>query len=147
MKHMIVGVALHDVSMKVYLLPVLTGVIAVWGEGLNHNGLDNQLGHIPGEVQLLGFSMIMMIWNHEKDVRTCSGIATGVARGAECHPWQRKFCQKSGKRGKNQEKMKNREKRGQIGEKRQESGSFFHFAPPDRWGWLRYWEHDIYNLL
>ena len=48
-----------------------------------------------------------------------SGVATGVARGADCHPWQPKFA-------------KNREKRGNIGKKRQKSGSFFHFAPPDR---------------
>ena len=44
-----------------------------------------------------------------------SGVATGVARGAECHPWQRKICQKLGK---NQEKSgKNQEKSGKKEEK------------------------------
>ena len=42
-----------------------------------------------------------------------SGVATGVARGADCHPWQRKICQKSGKIGEKEEKSgrkgKNRE--------------------------------------
>ena len=46
-----------------------------------------------------------------------SGVATGVVRGAECHPWQQKKCQKSGKiqekSGKKEEKsgrkVKNRE--------------------------------------
>ena len=37
-----------------------------------------------------------------------------------------------------EEKGQNREKRGKIGKKRQKSGGFFHFAPPDRQGWLRY---------
>ena len=47
----------------------------------------------------------------------------------------------SEKFAKNREKVrKNREKRGKIGKKRQKSGSFFHFAPPDRQGWLRYCE-------
>ena len=45
-----------------------------------------------------------------------------------------KFGKKRGKWGEG-----NREKRGKIGKKRQKSGRFFHFAPSDRWGWLRYW--------
>ena len=60
-----------------------------------------------------------------------SGVATGG--GAECHP-------DSEKNAKNQEKeVKNREIRGKIRKKRQKSERFFHFAPPDRQGWLRYW--------
>ena len=44
-----------------------------------------------------------------------------------------KIEKKRGKIRKNREKIKkNREKRGKIGKKRQKSGSFFHFAPPDR---------------
>ena len=43
-------------------------------------------------------------------------------------PWQQNNCQKSGKRGRNQEKSGKREK----------LVMFFHFAPPDRYGWLRY---------
>ena len=46
-----------------------------------------------------------------------SGVATGGSRGAECHPWQRKICQKSGKKsrkigkkeGKSGRKSKNRQ--------------------------------------
>ena len=42
-----------------------------------------------------------------------SGVAIGVARWAECHPWQRKICQKGGKIRKKEEKSgrkgKNRE--------------------------------------
>ena len=55
-----------------------------------------------------------------------SGVATGVVRGAECTPDSENLPQigeKSGKIGKKEEK---------IGKKRQKSGSFFHFAPPDR---------------
>ena len=45
------------------------------------------------------------------DVCPCSGVATGVARGAECHPWQQKFANNREKEGKNQEKSeKNQEK-------------------------------------
>ena len=58
-----------------------------------------------------------------------SGVATGVARGAECHPWQRKNLPK---RGKKREKIrKNREEKAKI-------RRFFHFAHPDRYGWLHY---------
>ena len=53
----------------------------------------------------------------------CSGVATGVARGAECHPWQRKICQKLGKRGKKSGKIgKKEEKSGREGKNRE--GSF-----------------------
>ena len=55
-----------------------------------------------------------------------SGVATGVARGQIATPDSEKIA-------KNQEKLgKNPEKRGKIGKKRQKSGSFFHFATPDR---------------
>ena len=37
---------------------------------------------------------------------------------------------KMGKRGKKREKI--RKKEGKIGKKEEKSGSFFHFAPPDR---------------
>ena len=53
--------------------------------------------------------------------QSSSGVATGEG-GAECHSWQRKKCQKSGKRGKNQEKSgkkrKNREEKAKIGKVR-----------------------------
>ena len=43
-----------------------------------------------------------------------SGVATGGARGAECHPWQQKICQKSGKKreksGKKEEKSRRKGK-------------------------------------
>ena len=61
---------------------------------------------------------------------TNSGVATGVARGGRVRPLT---ATKMPKIRKNREKFrKNREKRGKIGKKRQKSGSFFHFAPPDR---------------
>ena len=45
-----------------------------------------------------------------------SGIATEGSRGAECHPWQQKNCQKSGKRRRNRgKKRKNREQKAKIG--------------------------------
>ena len=50
-----------------------------------------------------------------------SGVATGVARGAECHPWQQKFAknrEKSKKIGKNREKE---EKSGRKGKNREAS--------------------------
>ena len=50
-----------------------------------------------------------------------SGVATGGHGGGRVPPWQWKSCQKLGKRG---------EKSGKN--QRQKSGSFFHFAPPDR---------------
>ena len=46
-------------------------------------------------------------------------------KGAECHPWQQKICQKLGKKGKKSGNIG--EKRGKIGKKRQKSGRFFHF--------------------
>ena len=46
--------------------------------------------------------------------------------------------------GETREKIgKNREKRGKIRKKRQKSGRFFHFAPLDRYGWLRYCPHPF----
>ena len=42
-----------------------------------------------------------------------SCVATGGAQVAECHPWQRKICQKSGKK---------REKSGKIKKKEEKSG-------------------------
>ena len=72
-----------------------------------------------------------------------SGIATGGSRGVECHPWQRKICQKSGKRGK---------KSGKIGEKEEKSGrkdknregSFTLPLPTDRAGYATVF--DLNNL-
>ena len=53
--------------------------------------------------------------NMWRNALLCSGIASGVIRGAECHPWQRKFAKN---RGKNQEKLgkkrKNREENAKI---------------------------------
>ena len=47
---------------------------------------------------------------------TCSGVATGGSRGAECHPWQWNICKKSAKRGgKSGKKRKNREEKAKIG--------------------------------
>ena len=51
-----------------------------------------------------------------------SGIATGGSRGAECYPSQQKICQKSGKRGKKQEKFGKEEKSGRKG--KNQEGSF-----------------------
>ena len=68
-------------------------------------------------------------------------VSSGIAStGARCRvlPWQRKICQKSGKRGKKSGKRGGKSGRGKIGKKRQQSGRFFHFAPPDRYGWLHY---------
>ena len=49
-----------------------------------------------------------------------SGVATGVARGAECHPWQRKNCQKSGKIRKKSGNIG--KSSGKIGKKEEKSG-------------------------
>ena len=65
-----------------------------------------------------------------------SGVATGGSRGQSATPDSEKFAKNLEKEGKNQEKSG---KRGRIGKKRQKSGRFFHFAPPDRQGWLRYY--------
>ena len=56
----------------------------------------------------------------KNETRICtvsSGVAIGVARGAECHPWQRKICQQLGKRGEKSGKI--RKKSGKIRKKRQ----------------------------
>ena len=50
---------------------------------------------------------------------------SGVARGQSATPDSEKFVKNREKRGKS-------EKRGKIGKKRQKSGRFFQFAPPDR---------------
>ena len=59
-----------------------------------------------------------LFWNLEPimepvAVAMDSDVATRGPWGVECHPWQRKICQKSGKRGKNQ---------GKSGKKRKKSG-------------------------
>ena len=58
-----------------------------------------------------------MLYQHLKDFvevkegYDTSGVATGVARGAECHLWQRKFA----KNWENQEKIrKNREEKAKF---------------------------------
>ena len=48
-----------------------------------------------------------------------SGIATGGNRGAECHPWQLKNCQESGKRG--EKSGKKEEKSGRKGKNQEGS--------------------------
>ena len=62
-----------------------------------------------------------------------SGVATWGSRGAECHPDSEKFAKNWEKEGKNWEKEE------ESGRKGKKSGRFFHFAPPDRQGWLRYY--------
>ena len=49
--------------------------------------------------------------------------------GQSATPDSEKIAKNRKKSGKNQEKSG---KKGKIGKKRQKSGSFFHFAPPDR---------------
>ena len=62
-----------------------------------------------------------------------SGVATGGQGEQSATPDSEKFA----KNRKKEEKIrKYREKRGRIGKKRKKSGTFFHFAPPDRQGWL-----------
>ena len=54
----------------------------------------------------------LTLWHHYAG---SSGVATRGAWGAECHPWQQKICQKSGKTRKNRgKKRKNREERAKI---------------------------------
>ena len=72
-----------------------------------------------------------------------SSIASGRV-GAEYPPSKKiaKNWKREGKRRENQEKeWKKSGKRGKIGKKRQKSERFFHFAPPDREGWLCHWTH------
>ena len=64
-----------------------------------------------------------------------SGVATGGSRGQSATPDSEMFAKNREKEGKNQEKEGKKRK---IREERQNSGMFFHFAPPDRKGWLRY---------
>ena len=59
-----------------------------------------------------------------------SGVATGGSREQSATPDSKKFAKNREKIRKKLKKRKNREK----GKK----GRFFHFAPPDRQGWLRY---------
>ena len=58
---------------------------------------------------------------------SCSGVATGVARGGRVPPLTAKNLPKLGKKS-----GKIGKKRGKIRKKRQKSGNFFHIAPPDR---------------
>ena len=72
---------------------------------------------------------------------TCSGVASIGAWGGIVPPPL--DSEKSVKTEKSGKEMKNREKsrkRGKIEKKMQKSGRFFHFAPPDKLGWLRFWE-------
>ena len=64
-------------------------------------------------------------------LRMHSGIATGVARGAECHPWQQKIAKNREKEGKNQEKSggKIRKKRGKNQEEKAKIRKFLSLCP------------------
>ena len=63
-----------------------------------------------------------------------SGVATGGARGAECHPWQQKKKAKNWeKEGGKREKIRKKEEKSERKCKNREG--FFHFAPPDRAGY------------
>ena len=74
-----------------------------------------------------------------------NGVATG-GQGGRVPPLTAKNLSKIGK--KRETIRKNREKRGRIGKKRQKSGRFFHFAPRDRHGWLRYYVlNNIIQLM
>ena len=73
-----------------------------------------------------GLRMLLLLY-----IILSNGIATWGSRGAECHPWQRKICQKSGK---NQEKSrKKEEKSGRKGKSRE--GSFTLPLLTDRTGY------------
>ena len=69
----------------------------------------------------------LCIWMH------CSGVATGGHGGQSATPDSEKIAKNWEK---NQEKLgkkrKNWEEKAKIRKKRQKSGRFFHFAPPDR---------------
>ena len=87
-------------------------------------------------------TLALLVWIQLNDCEIAltslptSGIATvGGQGGRVAPPWQQKKNPKIGKRqGENQEKQ---EKEGKSG-KRGKSLRFFHFAPPDRYNWLRY---------
>ena len=75
---------------------------------------------------------IILVW-----VECCSTHTSSVARGqgAECPLTAKKLPkigEKRGKRGKKSGKEGKTGKGGKIGKKRQKSGRFFYFAPPDR---------------
>ena len=61
--------------------------------------------------------------------KTHSGVATGGgAQEQSATPDKEKIAKNREKEGKNQEKLE----KGKIRKKRQKSGRFFHFSPPDR---------------
>ena len=64
-------------------------------------------------INMINWNEIQVRWHNIDWCVWLSGVATGVARRAECHPWQRKNCQKS---------VKNRENSGKIGKKEEKSG-------------------------
>ena len=64
-----------------------------------------------------------------------SGVATGE-RGQSATADSEKIAQK----------WETGKKSGKIGKKRPKSGGFFHFATPDRWGWLCYWQNLSWNI-
>ena len=80
-----------------------------WSAGLTYC----EMGGVFTEFRSISFS------NHADSpcalcMLVCSS-GSGVAMGAECHPWERKKCQKSGKRGeKSGKKRKNREEKAKI---------------------------------
>ena len=66
-----------------------------------------------------------------------SGVATGVKGGQSATPDSEKFARNWEKRGKIRKIEKKEDKSGRKG-KNLVFQRFFHFAPPDRKGWLRY---------
>ena len=74
------------------------------------------------------------------DLEVCERVrergGSGVATGGKGGPLDReKFDKNREKEGENKENVI---KGGKNFEKGEKSERFFHFFPPDRWGWLRY---------
>ena len=93
-------------------IPIYTKIHLMWSLRLNHtlkSGIFPKFYELYMYEKSGGFffspSLFLfcfLLQSMSKGHWTCvsfSGVAAGGARGAECHPWQRKICQKSGKRG------------------------------------------------
>ena len=99
--------------------------------GLNYSGLSCSMSHVLSISANWILNVTPVRWRSHWD-----------GKGAEYHPWQRKICQKSGKRGKNSEKR--REKSGRKGKNRE--GSFTLLLLTDRAG-FRYCRSRIVSYI
>ena len=106
----------------------------------------NRTGRNSNKNNAIGRGLSFLVFVSQMSQKQTSSVASG-GKGAEYPPTTKNLPKRGknlGKSGKNQEKRWKIRKKRKNQEERQKSGRFFHFAPPDREGWLCYWIRHKY---